>query len=304
MGESNLKNTAFFTPYYVNGILLSLVATGLFAVVASMAKYAVTEFHVLQILFFRQTIVLLSSLPKMTAGFPQSLKTQNPGKHAARLLGAFIALSFGIWSVSVLPLTTAITLSFVQIFFVAVLAAYFLGEPVGVHRIGAIIVGFIGVLVVMRPGVKGLIDVNALIPIGGAMGAAVAVVTVRKLSQTETTAALLFYQALFIGLLAGLPMLWLWKTPNLFEFGFLIAMGIVATAAQWIGVAALRHAEASVIGNIQYTSLIYGAVFGYFFFNELPDVYTICGATIIVASAVYIVRREVKQKKKSDKHMG
>ena len=139
----------------IQGILWALVATALFAIVAAMAKVAVTEYSVLQILFFRQIVVFLSSLPSIAKAFPQSLKTQYPLIHAARLIGAFVALSCSIWAVSVLSLTTAITLGFAQVFFVALLSLYILKEAVGVHRIAAIVVGFIGVVVVMRPGVDG-----------------------------------------------------------------------------------------------------------------------------------------------------
>jgi len=218
--------------------------------------------------------------------------------HSSRLIGAFIALSCGIWAVAVLPLTTAITLGFAQVFFVSLLALAFLNEPVGMHRLGAVVMGFIGVVIVMRPGVEGIVDVHALIPIVGALGAGVAVISVRKLSQTESTATLLFYQALFVGVLAGLPLFWLWITPDLNGTLFLLAMGGLATAGQWVGVKALRLGEASVIGNIQYLQLIYSTILGYFVFSEVPDIYTICGAAIIVGSAIYIFHRETLSTKK------
>lgn len=283
----------------LRGILWALLATGLFATVAAMAKLAVTEYHVLQILFFRQIIVLLSSLPSIARDFPQSLRTRHPVLHGVRLFGAFVALSTSVWAVAVLPLTTAITLAFAQVFFVALLAMWFLKEPVGLHRIFAVIAGFLGVVVVMRPGVDGLIDIYALIPLAGAVGAAFAVISVRRLSQTETTANLLFYQAAFVGLLAGIPLIWLWVTPDLFGLLFLIAMGVLATIGQWVGVKALRLGEASVIGNIQYTQLIYAAILGFLIFDEVPDAHTLTGAAIIIGSALYIVHREAMRKHNS-----
>ena len=284
-------------PDNISGILWALLSTGLFATVAAMAKFAVTEYHVLQILFFRQAVVFLSSLPSITRSFPQSLKTRHPGSHAVRLVGAFVALSASIWAVAVLPLTTAITLAFAQVFFVALLSMRFLGEAVGVHRVGAIIVGFVGVVVVMQPSVDGLINFDAVIPVTGAVGAAFAVVSVRKLSQTETTATLLLYQALFVGVLAGVPLFWVWTTPDLAGLILLLAMGVLATIGQWVAVKALRLGEASVIGNIQYTQLIYAAVLGFVLFDEMPNLDTLLGASIIIASALYIVHRETLRKK-------
>ncbi len=283
----------------IMGILWALLATALFAIVAAMAKVAITEYHVLQILFFRQIIVFLSCLPSIAKSYPGSLATRHPKMHAARLTGAFVALSCSIWALAVLPLTTAITLGFAQVFFVALLALGFLNEPVGMHRIGAVVVGFIGVVIVMRPGVEGIVVAHALIPILGALGAGVAVISVRKLSQTESTATLLVYQASFVGALAGMPLFWLWVNPDLYGTLFLLTMGVVATIANWVGIKALRLGEASVVGNIQYMQLIYAAILGFFLFNEVPDIYTIVGAAIIIGSSIYIVHREAMAKKKS-----
>ncbi len=282
----------------VMGILWALIATALFAIVAAMAKVAVNEYHVLQILFFRQVMIFLSCLPSIASSFPASLKTQHPKIHAARLLGAFVALSCSIWAVAVLPLTTAITLGFAEVFFIALLAVGFLSESVGKHRILAVVAGFIGVLIVMQPGVEGMINIYALIPVFAALGAGVAVVSVRKLSQTESTATLLVYQSVFVGALAGVPLFWLWKTPDFTGALLLLSMGILATVANWVGVKALRYGEASVVGNIQYIKLIYAAILGYFLFDEIPDKYTIIGAGIIIGSSIYIFHREALLKKK------
>lgn len=274
------------------GMIWALLAAAVFTIAAAMAKVAVTEYHVLQILFFRQLVVFLSALPTIARTFPKSLRTEHPTIHVFRLLGAFTALSCGIWAVAVLPLTTATTLAFAQVFFVALLAAWFLKEPVGPHRILAIIVGFIGVVIVMRPGLDGIVDVHALIPILSVIGAAVAVISVRRLSQTETTATLLVYQAVFVGALAGFPLIWLWKTPDLVGLVFLLSMGALAAVGQWVGVKALRLGEASVVGNIEYSKLIYAAILGFVLFGEIPDSTTIVGACIIIGSAAYIFHRE------------
>lgn len=280
----------------LQGILWALLSVGLFSASTAMAKLASAEYHILQILFVRQVIVFLSALPSVCRDFPASLRTQNPGLHAVRIVGAFTALTMGIWAVSVLPLASAITLNFAQVFFLAILAALFLGENVGRYRIGAISLGFLGVLVAMRPGVNGLIDPNALIPIAGAAGAAVAGICIRKLSQTERTATLLFYQSFFVGLLAGIPMIWLWQAPDAQDWALLIGLGIVATLGQWFGVKALRFGEASIIANVQYTKLIYATLFGYLLFSELPGPSTLIGATIIIASSAFIFYRETRQR--------
>lgn len=275
------------------GILWALAAAAMFATVLAMVKFAVMDFHVLQILFVRQMVLLASALPLLIRTFPQSLKTKQPFIHLVRLTGAFVALSTGIWAVAVMPLATAITLAFCQVFFVAILASKFLGESVGVHRFIAVIVGFVGVVVVMRPGYDGILVANALIPLSGALGAAMAVTCVRKLSQTESTATLLGYQSIIVGLLSGIPLLWVWVAPTLPELALLIGIGLLAAAAQWAGVKALRLGEASVVGNMEYTKLIYAVLFGYLIFAEVPDLTTVFGAIIIISSSIYLLHREM-----------
>jgi len=289
------------TTHNFQGIAWALLATGLFAVVAAMAKVAVEHYHVLQILFFRQVVVFLSALPAISTAFPGSLKTDFPKIHALRLFGAFIALSCGIWAVAELPLTTAITLGFAQVFFVALLATSFLSEKIGSHRSAAVVIGFIGVVIVMRPGVDGIFNVHSLIPIAAALGAAIAIVSVRKLSQTESTATILVYQAVFVGVLAAIPLYWLWVTPDAKGLVLLSTMGILACIGQWVGVKALRLGEASVVGNIEYVKLIYAAILGYIFFNEIPDQYTIIGALVILVSSLYLGYRERAEKNASKK---
>ena len=137
-----------------------------------------------------------------------------------------------------------------------------------------------------------------LVALGAAIGAAIAVVCVRKLSQVESTATLLSYQAVFFGLLSGLPMLWFWITPDISQTLFLLSMGVVATLGQWIGIKALRFGEASVISSIKYSELVFAAIFGFIIFSEIPDIYTVSGAALIILSGLYMIRREVLLKKR------
>jgi len=133
-----------------------------------------------------------------------------------------------------------------------------------------------------------------LIPILGALGAAIAIISVRRLSQTESTATLLIYQAVFVGALAGIPLIGLWVTPDFAGTLFLLTMGALATTGQWAGVRALRLGEASVVSNIECSKLVYAAMLGFLLFSEVPDLHTIIGASIIVGASVFMLRRETQ----------
>ena len=272
------------------GIVFALAATALFAITSAIVKVLVADYPVLQILFVRQLIVGVSVLPSILKSDSGQLKTDYPGLHGLRLMGAFVALTAGIWSVAILPLTSATVLAFTQVFFVVLLAARFLNETISKRRVLTIVAGFVGVTLVVRPGLDGMTALGVLIAIGGALGAAVAVTCVRTLSQTDSTATLLTYQALFVGLMSGIPMFWIWKSPTLWDLVMLITIGVLATAAQWFGVAALRLSPVSVIGNIEYMKLFYASVLGYLFFSEIPAPITLIGSVIIVLSAISTIR--------------
>lgn len=272
-----------------SGIVWALTAAALFTVVAALGKVAVTEYHVLQVLFFRQVVVFLSTLRSTAKGFPNTLKTKRPGLHAVRLLGAFLALSCGLWAVQLLPFATAITLGFSQVFFVALFAGLFLGETIGRRKILAVGVGFLGVLIVLQPGLSGIADPSAFVALLGAIGAGMAVVSVRRLSKTESSATLLLYQSLFVGLLSGIPLFWLWTTPDLQGLFLLFGMGILAAMAQWCGVIALKLTEASVVGVFEYTKLVFAEALGAVVFNERSDAPTLIGAGFIVVAALAMI---------------
>ena len=279
-------------------IFLALISTALFTATATLAKLASNDYHILQILFFRQIVILLSTLPLLIKGYPDALKTRQPLLHIARLAGAFTALSLGIVAVSGLPLTTATTLGFANIFFVSLLGHHVLGEKLTPIRLFAIGAGFVGVAIAVRPTPESFLDGYSMVALLAALGAAVAAISVRRLSQTESTATLLCYQALFIGLLSGIPLFWLWKQPNAEDLLLLLGMGILSAAGNWIGIRALRLGQAGLVKSVDYFSLLYAALFGHIVIAEIPSSSTICGAAIIILSAFVILRQQSAEKRR------
>ncbi|HHS83087.1 MAG TPA: DMT family transporter [Devosia sp.] len=271
-------------------VLWALLATALYAVAAAMSKLALEQFNVLQILFLRQLVVLALVLPSLVRAPVPMLSMRQPQLHALRLAGAFLALSCSIWALALLPLTTAIVLGFSRALFVPLLAARFLAEPLTARRIMSLLAGFGGVMIVLRPHMEGFASAAILVPLLGAAGAAIATVSVRRLSQTHDSQTLLTYQALFVGLLAGLPMFGIWKTPDMASLGLLLAIGLVSTAGQWMGIRALRAGDASLVAGLDYLSLVHAAILGLVVFSEIPDPLTLAGAAIIIASATILAR--------------
>jgi drug/metabolite transporter (DMT)-like permease len=279
-------------PGNVRGSLYALLATAMFTGVAAMVKYASSDYHVAEILFFRQSVMLLVVMPTLVRHFPQSLKTRRPALHLLRLAGALTALSLSFTALGHLPLATAISFSFTKTLFVTLFAALLLGEMVGWRRGLAVLAGFIGMLIMLRPDPGSAISIYAIFAIIAAIGAATAVTCVRALTSTESTATLLSYQAIFVGILVALPTWFVWKTPDLAGLLLLILIGAVSYIAQWLGVQGYRAGEVSVVTGMEYTKLLYATLFGILIFSEWPDVQTLFGATIIIAASIFTIWRE------------
>ncbi|HED14755.1 MAG TPA: DMT family transporter [Gammaproteobacteria bacterium] len=279
----------------VRGALWALAATAAYVVVGALVKIASRDYYAIQILFFRQSVMLLLVLPTVLRHFPQSLKTERLGLHLLRLVGAITALLLSFVALAHLPLATATTLSFAKMFFVTLIAVPMLGEVVGRYRIAALVVGFAGVLLMVRPDPQNTSNLYSMVAIVAAAGAALGVVCVRKLSTTESTVTLLSYQAIFIGVLVAFPTYWFWHQPDLQGLLLLLAIGVISLIAQWLGVQAYRAGEASVVTSMEYTKLVYATIIGILVFAEWPQLNTLVGAAIIISAATFTVIRESRR---------
>ncbi|WP_370399302.1 DMT family transporter [Sulfitobacter sp. JB4-11] len=150
----------------------------------------------------------------------------------------------------------------------------------------AVLAGLVGVAVIVQPGFKDDDLWFYVIPLLGAMGAAVATLSVRILSRTETTSTLLVYQAGFIGALSGVSMFWFWESPDLAGATILIGIALCATLGQWSGIHALRLGEVRIVGPIEYSRAVHAVFFGWLFFHEAPEPYTLVGAGLIIVACI------------------
>jgi len=281
-------------PGNVRGTMFALAAAAMFTIATALVKFAAKDYHVTQILLFRQIVMLTFVLPVLIKHFPHSLKTKRPGLHLLRLSGALAALTLSFTAVAHLPLATAISFSFTKTLFVTLFAAVLLGEAVGWRRLLAVLAGFAGMLIILRPDAGSAVSFYALLAIAAAIGAATAVTCVRALTSTESTATLLSYQAIFVGLLVAIPSIFVWQNPDMTGLIVLVAIGVVSLVAQWLGVQSYRAGEVSVVTGMEYTKLIYASLIGIFIFSEWPDGKTLIGAAIIISASAFTIWRESK----------
>jgi drug/metabolite transporter (DMT)-like permease len=280
------------------GIVLRVAAMACMAVLSALVKACAERgAPVLEIVFFRNAFAFIPVLlyTWKTAGFGV-LKTNRLGGHALRATVGLVGMVCGFTAVSMLPLTESTALAFASPLFMTALSALILKEFVGPHRWGAVLVGFIGVLIMVRPDPNNMANLGAAFGLLGALGAAGAMITIREISRTEPGPTIVFYFTL-AGMLFGLASLPFggWTIPDLTTLLMLIATGLVGGAGQLLLTEALRRAPVAVVAPFDYTQLIWACIIGYVFWDEIPRSATVAGALVVAASGVYILLRETRR---------
>ncbi|MBI3452342.1 MAG: DMT family transporter [Rhodospirillales bacterium] len=292
-------------PPNVRGSLWMLLATGVFSAMEATIKalgqgYAGGEgLHAFQIAFFRCIFGGLAILPFLLRNGRRAFYTKRIGGHLGRSAAGYAAMALSFYALTHLPLADATALSFTRPLFMVPLAVLFLAEAVRWRRWTATAVGFIGVLVMARPG-AGTFEIAAGAAIVSAFFVAVVGVTIKKLAETEQPGAIIFYFGVFSSILAVGPALWVWRPPSPIEFLALALLGAAGSVAQYCTIRAYRIAEATAVDPMDYARLLFAALFGFMLFAELPNRWTLLGAAIIIASAFYIARREAQLRRDAD----
>lgn len=295
MSQSSIQSKFSKLPDNVKGGIYLMFAAAGFGTMIALIKLLGQNLHVTQILLVRQVVMTLIVAPTVFSNFPGSLKTNHLGLQLLRIGLALIAMGFGFTAVVNMPLADATAIGFAKSFFVTIFAIIFLNEVIGVRRWAAVVIGFVGVLIVLRPGFDGftIYGVYALI---GAAGAGTVMVVIRILTRTESPTTILTYQALGVGLVVAIPGMWFWQWPSAFEWSLLIGMGIISYIAQYWNIVAYKYGEASVMASLDYARLIYSVIFGYLLFNNFPDIWTFFGAAVIIGASIYTIHREAQRK--------
>ncbi len=225
-----------------------------------------------------------------------SLKTKQPFWHFLRTLLMATSMYAFFYALPQIPLATILTIAFAAPLVVTALSRPFLGEPVGAWRWGAVLVGFFGVLVVLRPD-TGFSEPAAWVALFGALTYALLSLTARKLSATESTVALSFYLFLAPMFIGAIGAWFSWRTPTPLHWLMFVLCGSFGGLAFMLMNAAFRHAQAAVLVPFDYTGLIWAAGAGFLIWGEVPARATWIGAAIIVSSGLFILYRETRAHK-------
>jgi drug/metabolite transporter (DMT)-like permease len=274
------------------GIVLMLTGIAGFALMDATIKWLTTDYSVAQIVALRSWFGLpLLCMFALRGGGPRMLKTSRPLVHVGRYL-LVLGLSFSFfWALSQMKLVDAIAITFAAPIFITALSVPLLKETVGLHRWVAISIGFCGVLIMLRPGI-GVFQWAGVVVIGSVVFYALLMITTRAYKTTEQTAALMLYPQLGMSLTGIIFAPFFWVTPSLGDLGLFALAGMFGS----VGVMCLTHAfrlgPAAVISPFEYSALIWATLIGYLVWGELPDVFTLVGAIIVISSGLYIIYRE------------
>ena len=211
-----------------------------------------------------------------------------------QILRSFMIFSAGItfWAgLMYLPLADCTVMAFISPLLVTVLAVLFLGESFGSHRWRVVILGLVGVMIVIRPGM-GIVSWAVVLPLMAAVFYATLQITTRILGRQDNALTTLFYTSTCGVVFSSVMVVFFWQTPTLYQWLMLMWLGLIGAVGHFFMIKAFERAPASLLAPFDYATLVWATLLGYFIFGDLPDVWTILGAVIIVFSGIYLIRKE------------
>ena len=272
---------------------LLMVASGaVYAILWACIRYASAHVHPFVIVFFRNVFGLLVLAPWLIRTGRAAVKTRRFGGHLARGLASTLALAGIYYSISVIPLAQVVALSYAAPLFAALGAVVVLGEKLRARRITAILIGFAGVLIVLRPGIETFsLGIGAALV--GALAMAGIILAIKNLVDTERPATIVFYANSLTTPTALALAIWFWRWPAGADWIWLILIGALSTLAQILMNRAFALADASVILPYDFMRLLFATGLGVALFGERIDMLSILGAAIILSATVYVARRDM-----------
>jgi S-adenosylmethionine uptake transporter len=276
----------------LKGAGFALIAFALYATHDVFIKQLGQTFSPFQIVFFSTLLSFpLITLMLMRDRTNGTLIPVHPWWTALRTICSVIIAATAFYAFSTLPLAEVYAILFAAPMLITVLSIPILGERVGLHRWGAVIVGLIGVIVVLRPGASEL-SLGHAAALTASVGSSLVAVIIRKIGQDERSAVLLLYPMMANALVMGSILPFVYVPVEGVHFAMFAAMSTLGVVAGFLIIAAYKSADAAIVAPMQYSQLLWAAIFGFAFFDEFPDLWTWVGAGIIIASGLYIVLRE------------
>ena len=276
----------------MKAIIFNLLAWVMLPIMDGFAKYLSSDLPVLQITWARYFFTVAFTLPIMFFFFKKNLVwTDKPKLQLIRGLILLTANVCFFYSISIISLAKALTLAFIAPLIVTAFSPIFLGEKVGFRRWSAVIIGFIGSMVVIRPG---FVEINlaSLAALGTGVMYGFYLIITRKLSSSDNPLLTLLLTGVVGAIIISFVMPFVWIKPTLNQWSMMAAIGIFACVGHLFIILSLKYADASKLAPFSYFEIVTNIIIGYYFFSDFPDKWTFLGLFIIILSGIYISRRE------------
>ncbi len=275
----------------MRGISLMVASTVAFAGMHALIRYVSDDVHPFQIAFFRSFFGLVVFTPWIMRSGLGVFATERLPLHVLRSVMNVVAMFMFFTSLSLSPLARVTALGFTAPIFAALMSVILLKERFRFRRWAALICGFAGTLVILRPGIL-VIDLGSVLVLGSALIWGLTLIVIKMLGRTESSITITAYMNLLLTVFAFVPTLFVWSTPSLDVWFWLLVIGVLGTLAQVAVAESLKMADASSVMPFDFLKLIWAAFLGYFMFAETVDLYTWVGAAIVVGSTIYLAYRE------------
>ena len=283
MNSDNAQKSSYIGPLYV-------VYAGLaFATMGALIKLLSADISSEVIVFFRSLMGLLFLIPILISE-KVSIKTEIPWMHFLRGLVGFGAMYSFFYSISLIPLSQAVLLTYTTPLFAPLIALVWLGERMGRLVIAAVIIGFIGVMLIIKPDSCGMVQFGGWIALSSGLMAAVALTSIRRMSNTEPMLRIVFYHTLFSTLASSILVIPQWLMPKIEHLLILFAIGVLATLGQMFITRGYSNAPVATAGPFTFSTVIFAAIFGAAFWQEVFDLWNLLGTVLVVLGGVLALR--------------
>ena len=277
------------------GILLMVAGLAMFSIGEGAVKYLTAEYEIIQIVWARYTFhALLFLIIFSRIGLKRQIATTRPWLQLGRSVLLVFATTFFFTAVRYLTLAEAISINFVSPLLVTVFSIMILGEHVGVRRWGAIMVGFVGVLIIIRPGL-GIMHWAAALPLGTAVCYSLYQILTRIAARTEDAQTSLFWTSAVGVLVTSVAVPFAWTPPTPFAWTLMVGTGLFFGFGHYLLIKGFEVAPASMLAPFIYTQLIWVTIIGYILFGNFPDEFTLIGGAVVIASGLYVWHRETRR---------
>ena len=283
--------TASTRTSHARAALLMLGSTVFFAFMVIMIRLASESLPTFEVAFFRNFFGMLATAPLLMRHGIGILKTDQLPRYLFRCFVGVVSMFCGFWAIGHLPLAQAVSLSYSSPLFVTIFAVFWLGEQVRARRWAAVALGFVGVLVIVRPGTEGF-TAGTLVAVAAAVLSGLVAIQIKQLSHTEPADRIVIYTTLLWVPMSLLPAIAVWEWPHGITWLWVIAAGVFGTGGHMLWTRALKLGEVSALTPISFMQLPIVAVLGWLLFGQGVDRWTLAGAAIILTANAYIAHRE------------